>query len=332
MLQEILKHKALGNKKEIGFVIFHALTNQEWQNLDDVKAFSVSNIYSIGSSFDGIISLLVFTGLARYKNGFIGINTDCMDPSHYNSYNEYFQTDHFPGLVLKSLGREKGLAPLFNTESTKFDHKIKQFYVKSHLIPIAFFPIRNLLIALEFMSYDSITGDFLFVTPQFTQLFRNITVENVGYKPTRKPITSAELKEILWLQEEAGRVAEVFALKFEQRRLKGHENFDMIQRISESNVGAGFDIISFEDLDSFFTDRYIEVKSYRDEVTFYWSRNEIEAASKLGDRYFLYLVDRSKIYDDSYVPRIIRNPAKGVFEGDIWKREVENWLISLDAN
>ena len=112
--------------------------------------------------------------------------------------------------------------------------------------------------------------------------------------------------------------------------MNDHSSFEKIELISDVYVNAGYDIISFNDLDSFIIDRFIEVKSYREEISFYWSKNEVEKAKELATKYYIYLVDRSLMNKKDYVPKIIQDPYKKIFENEFWKKETENWKIILE--
>ena len=83
-------------------------------------------------------------------------------------------------------------------------------------------------------------------------------------------------------------------------------------------------------MDSFINNRFIEVKSYNNEISFYWSKNELEKAKELKSKYFLYLVDRSLMNQDGYVPKVFQNPFKKIFENDLWRKEIESWKITIE--
>ena len=68
---------------------------------------------------------------------------------------------------------------------------------------------------------------------------------------------------------------------------------------------------------------------YEGEKSFFWSKNEIDKAKELKDRYFLYLVNRKQIGTPSYKPHIIQNPFNRVVENDLWEIEPVNWKITL---
>jgi len=94
------------------------------------------------------------------------------------------------------------------------------------------------------------------------------------------------------------------------------------------DVGAGYDIASFDSIYSESIDRFIEVKSYSQNVSFYWSRNEVETARLKGDSYFLYLVNRDCITNNGYEPLVIQNAYSNVFIDEGWRKEGQSWFIS----
>jgi hypothetical protein len=130
--------------------------------------------------------------------------------------------------------------------------------------------------------------------------------------------------EKLLLQQEKnrqlGELAEKYVFDFECRRLER----DDIMLVSEIDYAAGFDIASFSSNQSVEFDRFIEVKSYSLKCRFFWSKNEMKVAKEIGNKYFLYLVDRSQMHDAAYEPQIVQNPAKKLFSD-------ENWLLEEDG-
>ena len=95
-------------------------------------------------------------------------------------------------------------------------------------------------------------------------------------------------------------------LKLEKNRLPNKAW--KIKRISDFDVSAGYDIVSFKEADSVTYDRYVEVKCYLGQPHFYWSENESEVAMIKGDKYVLCLVDYSRINEPGYIPEYINNP------------------------
>jgi hypothetical protein len=120
--------------------------------------------------------------------------------------------------------------------------------------------------------------------------------------------TLGDLKKVREAQAAAGRSAEQWVVNFERKRLSGHQFIESIQAISDGDAAAGFDVLSFESLRSLLHDRFVEVKSYAEEYSFYWSEEEMAVAKRLGSRYWIYLVDRNRLGDSRYVPEMIPDP------------------------
>lgn len=124
----------------------------------------------------------------------------------------------------------------------------------------------------------------------------------------KKIMTLKELKKKLENQEISGRNAEEFVVDFEKKRLESEGLFteaNLVTSISEEIANAGYDILSFSG-PSLTPNRFIEVKSVSEDLNFYLSHNELEISRKIGEEYFIYLVNqknKDKIYLD-----IIKNP------------------------
>ena len=123
-----------------------------------------------------------------------------------------------------------------------------------------------------------------------------------------------ELQMSLEQKQIFGEEAEKFILQFEHDRLKGIKE---IIWVAEYSVAEGYDIASYNDENPQTTDRFIEVKSFVNELSFYWSRNEIDIAKVKKENYYLYLVDRSKIKNKDYKPIIIQNPYMKILKNNV---------------
>lgn len=135
-------------------------------------------------------------------------------------------------------------------------------------------------------------------------------------KRLTKPITLNALKAKLQRNETLGAEAEDWVLNFEKRRLARHMLVDQIKRVSDEDVAAGFDIVSFSRLENLTYDRFIEVKSYSDQPHFFWSKNEIKKAKELAENYVLILVDRKRMEEPSYFATEISDPYRALFLTD----------------
>lgn len=136
----------------------------------------------------------------------------------------------------------------------------------------------------------------------------------------------ADLKAGQLAREEAGRIAEEWVLAWERTRLAGHLFLSSVRRISDENAAAGFDILSFDGLRTMSHDRFIEVKGYADEFSFFWSQEEMETARRLRMRYWLYLVDRRRIASPTYHPELIQDPV-----GYFLERDPLGWSVSAQG-
>jgi hypothetical protein len=143
----------------------------------------------------------------------------------------------------------------------------------------------------------------------------------VGAMRKRGTTTEAELSAMLAEQKALGRAAEELTVQYERRRLRRSgavTEGDLVRRISEVDVGAGYDVESFRGKSKdFIPNRHIEVKASSGQaVRFFWTRNEYETSKRLGDSYWIYFVGafRPSAGLAGFRPKRFRNPAS-LFEG-----------------
>jgi len=179
---------------------------------------------------------------------------------------------------------------------------------------------KHLLISLNFLIINPENKFKYIINVHYEKLIKEKNIIAVA----RKKIDLETLKKQLEDQQAAWEEAELFVLEFENRRLLWKEG---ILQISNIDVCAGFDILSFNSDGSKIPDRFIEVKSCSDKPSFFWSRNEIEIAKKNKNNYYLYLVNRNKIHEEAYSPEIIKNPYESVLMSNDWIKEPEKYHI-----
>lgn len=150
-----------------------------------------------------------------------------------------------------------------------------------------------------------------------------------------QPKTSEELAKELETDEKIGEAAELIALEFEKRRLSEIGcDFEarLVQRISKLDVGAGFDIISFDKQSTnLVPDRFIEVKGSRGNIVrFYWTRNEIEKAKVLRQRYWIYFIGGIEENDKSHynAPILIQDPFLNTLTNGDYDTKCEVFSVS----
>lgn len=208
---------------------------------------------------------------------------------------------------------------MIDLQSIHFQCDKDQYYIKRSSFPLYAAVFRNLLIEFGAINEKS-TGDF-YLNNMYTTIFEKKVRE------VRKTLSLEQLKKQLEKQQKQGEVAEKFVVEYEIKRLNRVDNQLQVKSISEIDVGAGYDIISFENSDDEQYNRFIEVKSYRRIPHFYWTKNEKEVSTNLFDKYFIYLVDIDNVEDELYNPIIIQNPIKKLYEDSSWLIESESYSI-----
>ncbi|MBO0953117.1 DUF3883 domain-containing protein [Fibrella forsythiae] len=331
MLEELLKYNRLGSRSDIEFILYELKSRSAGLKIDDLKLHCISNNYSISRSFDGIISLLSFVGYVSLDRN--NITLDASLEAHYIFKAESHEIDVFSFniRILNSLIKEGVTNYIFPPNAIKFDTDSKVYFIKDSLVSTKFTIIRNLFLELEFYNRDiSINQNRFLINGLYTNFFKKNIIDKISSEHlAKRKLTSEELQKSLLSRAKNGIDAEVFVLNYEKRRLKVHHSLDLVKRISEDYVNAGYDIESFDSKESVYIDRFIEVKSFSQQPEFYWSRNEIEIAEMLGVQYFIYLIDSNRISELNYNPTIINNPFKSIYLNEGVHRTCESIRVSL---
>jgi hypothetical protein len=151
-------------------------------------------------------------------------------------------------------------------------------------------------------------------------------VETEGWNAVTRTAMSPEmLQQLLLAAAKNGQLGERHVLEEERRRLKasGHPDLaDLVSWTSQKDVGAGFDIHSFNADGS---DRLIEVKSTSGtSKRFYISKNEWKIAQRKGDKYWIYRV--TKVGSRRPTVVMFNNPIELLKVGKL-KREPNEWIM-----
>lgn len=328
MLEELQKYDNLGTKNELLFILFQVLSTNEYKAIEDVKTLCIHYSYTFGSSFLGAIHLLDKLDLVEIIDNQIKADKSI---SLYKS-ETFFENLYIYEKLFKLLLKEKKLDVLFNPKTTKFHSETQQYYIKGSQIPFSLNSIKKLLINIEFLELVENTHNTYFVKNIFKDFFTLNIIDRLKKTSRKRKITLSQLKELQDLQNKYGQEAESYVLNFEMNRLTNHPSKVDIKIISEEFSNAGYDIESFNSEDSIVNDKFIEVKSYNRNLTFYWSQNEIEVAKELGNSYFIYLVDRELINNKNYKPHIIQNPFVNILNNEEWTKETDKMKITANFN
>lgn len=197
---------------------------------------------------------------------------------------------------------------IFDKESTGFNPEKGQLTLKRSTFPLTYAAIRNFLTSAGVLNIEE-NGEIC-----VSGAYENDWTDKL--RTLRKKLTIEQLKKQQEEQSQRGLEAEKFVLSIEKERLPQKES--VIKRISDFDVAAGYDIVSFSSDLSKQYDRFIEVKCYIGSPHFYWSENELDVAKLKADKYVLCLVDYTRIKEPGYLPEFISNPYSTIFESEEW--------------
>lgn len=185
---------------------------------------------------------------------------------------------------------------IFKTDMFTYDVGECRTIFRNECLPLAYSAIRNVLISQGFLIADRENHRSI--------IYVNSTFEKIVSQFCKKTVHAFTLEQLKAKMENnaiEGAMAEEFVLNYERRRITNLELATKIRIISDIDVAAGYDIISFETNQSTYFDRYIEVKAIS-KNGFFWSANEYETAKLKGEQYYLYLIDLSKVNCVDYIP------------------------------
>lgn len=296
---------ALGNKALYETLIRRVFDGDGGVLEDDVRAFCLRTLYRAGAQLEGAITLLVTIQVLNRE-------ADCLCAG-----------PHFPVVgedVSLAIGQR--IVHWFTEQ-----HEVHRLFppgsvslgadgqVAVHLakVPLRFLPVIKLLRDLRLLANIAGTAALLCAVEPFGSTIVKAAGTRRPHDARRGLLTPEQLEQIQALMAAQGFRAEQFVMAFERKRLAEHPGVDRILQVSCEDVNAGYDIESYHSLGSVSLDRFIEVKSYADKEGFFISAGEIDAASRLGGDYFLYLVDAGRMADPDYFPAIIPNPSAEVF-------------------
>lgn len=206
---------------------------------------------------------------------------------------------------------------IFDKDATGFDAEKGHLTIKRSAFPLAYAAVRNFLTMAGALDKEEngeicVAGNY---ESDWTEQLRN----------RRKKFTLEQLLKQQEDQSRCGLEAEEFVLGLEKKRLP--ELAQKIKRISDFDVAAGYDIVSYENNETEHYDRFIEVKCYMGSPHFFWSENESDVARIKADKYILCLVDYLRMGEPGYQPEFIRNPYETIFDSDEWLVNASSYRI-----
>ena len=206
---------------------------------------------------------------------------------------------------------------IFDKDATGFDAEKGHLTIKRSAFPLAYAAVRNFLTMAGALDKEEngeicVAGNY---ESDWTEQLCN----------RRKKFTLEQLLKQQEDQSRRGLEAEEFVLGLETQRLP--ELAHKIKRITDIDVAAGYDIVSYESNETEHYDRFIEVKCYMGSPHFFWSENESDVARIKADKYILCLVDYLRMGEPGYQPEFIRNPYETIFDSDEWLVNASSYRI-----
>ena len=314
MLQELKKYNDFGNINDIMYFFLEIISTRKLSK-KDIRILT-SNLPEKIINGEALLIFGLAFGIMNYNS----------ETQKYALGDEYRNFIEMPDLFRKNMF-DNVISELFSKEYLtnkyfEFDIHLQRIRFKNEIFPLDKSSYRNLLVSIGFIEIEKNDKTIhFFITKDNDKIIEEIL------KEYREKMTLAQLKKSMEEKAIVGEKAEKFALEYEKRRLKESKFCDYIRQISHIDVSAGYDIVSFESINSIKIDRYIEVKAVKSDFQFYWSLNEYNSAKTKGNKYCLYLVELSKIENVDYEPYIIVNPYEFFEENSDWVIQTQTFLL-----
>lgn len=199
----------------------------------------------------------------------------------------------------------------------KYDENRNLFYISRNKVELRY---SGLIMLLNDLSFIQVIANRIFI---FDEDLAKELSEKQDKTSTRRTISLIELENELALRKEYGEIGERKAFEYEIKLLAERGIAKAPKMISDIDVSAGYDLVSYLSSDSISYDKYIEVKSCQNkEQAFYLSRNELRIAKEKGESYYLYLYIRET---DEII--IINDPYNRIYLSEEWAKEPQIYKI-----
>ena len=307
MLSELRRYNNVGDVNGITYFLKLVLSESSTSKSSAQKLCALRN--NIRLNFPAAVSLFKYLEVIEEKAGYLY-------PTEMGRI--LIEADNIEKELCKLCFKKTISDTLLDTSAVHYSIVGDEYAIERYGFSVSAALFRNILLQYHALREQS---GALVISSEYEDIF-------VEYQKKHKIGKSLEkLKKQLEEQEVQGERAEQFVISYEIRRLAGHPDLTKIKQISVIDVTAGYDILSYNNIESKKLDRFIEVKSYYGNPHFYWSQNEIEKAKLYEDKYFIYLIDASRVDEPEYEPRIILNPAANILESDEWILSPTSYMV-----
>jgi hypothetical protein len=278
-----------------------------------------------------MLRLCSSAGLLSMSQGKVALTESGKEFLKLNPESSYELTDaqkHFvvENLILSGPWRScaRDLFLSFSPNYTKITYELSVF---DKPLPLRW---RSLAHVLRELGAILENGTTLTVAPPYVASVVQLLADRYG-------TTDEELGQALLAKRRLGAQSEEMVVEYERTRLSvlgRNAEADLVRRISQLDIGAGYDIESFDgDKPLFDYDRFIEVKaSQQPQLRFYWTSNERRVAEKLGRQYWIYFIgglQGSK--PDAITPIMIQDPATRLSQISQLRVEVSTYIVTQQS-
>lgn len=325
MLNDLRKYDCLGTPNYF-FELFSTLKRNrtsKWQRSDLEKLF-YNRIIDNRPIIDGGIELARRINVLKESKTFFHLNVDF--ERHMNSIPQMI--DCFNQFLFESLKNDADFLNIFSSKYLSHDVIYKSLQLDNSAFGFKFSNFKQLLLDFNTIN-EHPTREFksYILNQRYKKLFDKSVLPEIK----KRKIGIEEFRKSMVQQQIYGEEAEKFVLKYETERL---ENKKKVDWVAEYIVNEGYDIASYNEIGDEQPNRFIEVKSYEGpKAYFYWTKNEYQVAKLKGDKYWIYLVNRSKLKTEGYKPQKYQNPYNSIL-GDHnidWIEEVDKYKITANA-
>lgn len=325
MLNDLRKYDCLGTPNYF-FELFRTLKSNPdslWQRSDLEKLF-FNRIIDDRPIIDGGIELAMRINVLQQSETSFQLNADF--ENYMNSVPQ--MNDRFNQFLFESLKNDTDFLNIFSSKYLSHDVIYKSLQLDNSAFGFKHSNFKQLLLDFNTIG-EHPTPEFrsYIINERYKKLFDMSVLPEIK----KRKIGIKEFQKSMEQQQIYGEEAEKFVLKFETERL---ENKKKIDWVAEYVVNEGYDIASYNEIEDEQPNRFIEVKSYDGpKAYFYWSRNEYQVAKLKGDKYWIYLVNRSKLKNEAYEPEKYQDPFKTILgkHNIDWIKEVDKYKITANT-
>lgn len=322
MLEELRKYKNLGTPNYFFELL---ITLKESKNStykkSDIEKLFFNRIVDGRSIFDGCLELALKIEILVYERDILFLNSKIYDS--LNNINQ--MKDKFIEYLFNRLKNDNEFHKIFCSEYLSHDIIYKSLQINNSAFGFKYSNFKQLLIDFEAIStHPTPELNCFIINNRYKKLFDKIVLPEIR----KRKIGIEEFRKSLEQQQIFGEEAEKFVLQFENTRLRNKKEIDWV---AEYIVNEGYDIASYNNESDITPNRFIEVKSYDgDTPYFFWTKNEYTIAKIKKEQYWLYLINRSRMKTNDYIPTMIQDPYNTILDDNkMWDKQIEKYKIEL---